>query len=210
MNYSVTQIVKSFTLTTTWSPWELHDALSSPCWTLSTLAAFYIMFPILLPTLETFSNNMLTLLIVIMYHAQCLPYVLSWYVTHDNGMLEGYVIMHPLFRLPVFIMGCATGLLLLRGEQYSPEDYGVLQDIFPWKISSSETPVSTSSNWPRRIDRNSLILILSIIYFVVKSTVLETLPLLHIFGQFFLCHVQLVVIVGLIKDKSSLVSQLCR
>ena len=220
MNYSVTQIVTSFTLTTTWSPWDIHVALSYPCWTLSTLTAFYIIFPFILPTLETFSNKMLTLLIVIMYHVQCLPYILSVYLTSFlkmtvngtvyetlNGTLEVHQQMHPLFRLPVFTMGCATGLLLLRGEQYPSENYGVVHDIFPWRLTSSETPVNTKT---KRVNRNSIFVCLFIIFSVIKTTLIQSLPKFDVYGQFFLCHAQLGVIVGLIQDQSSFVTSMCR
>ena len=176
----------------------------------STLAAFYIIFPILLPTLETYSNNMLTLLIVIMYHFQCLPYMLSILVT-SNVNLESYEMMHPLFRLPVFIMGCATGLLLLRGNQYPQENYGVIYDIFPWMLTSSDTFVTKSaSSWGRRVDKNSSIICLFILYVFVQSAIFPSLPKLDIYVLFFLCHVQLVVIIGLIQDHSSFTAKLCR
>ena len=52
-------------------------ALSSPTWTISTLVAFYILFPFLLPTLQTLSTRTLYMLIILMYQVKRCKSMLS-------------------------------------------------------------------------------------------------------------------------------------
>merc|ERR1719270_1404978 len=117
-------------------------ALSSPTWTISTLVAFYIIFPFLLPTLQTLSTRTLYMLIILMYQVQSLPYILAVHLVL-NGKLETYLTHHPLYRLPLFIMGISAALIHLRGDIYSSNYQGLLHDGFPWKL---QAPSSTSIN----------------------------------------------------------------
>ena len=76
------------------------------------------------------------------------------------------------FRLPLFIMGVAAGLLSLRGEDYSKSNSGILHHLSPWTCSK---PVGSSNNeenpnvWSNKTDRCSLVLIFLIVYSVVVS-----------------------------------------
>merc|ERR1719270_901682 len=111
-------------------------ALSSPTWTISTLVAFYIIFPFLLPTLQTLSTRTLYMLIILMYQVQSLPYILAVHLVL-NGKLETYLTHHPLYRLPLYIMGMSAALIQLRGEIYSFKLEGFLHDVFPWRFPSA-------------------------------------------------------------------------
>ena len=85
-----------------------------------------------------------------------------------------FVTSHPLFRLPVFIMGVAAALLTLRGVEYPQVRSGILQDIFPYIFPSSGDMRSVTetnpSVWASKTDRSSLLLILVILYTTVNSS----------------------------------------
>ena len=91
-----------------------------------------------------------------------------------DGRLEMFVTTHPLFRLPVFIMGVAAALLTLRGVEYPQVRSGLLQDIFPVSCPpSSDMRSVTETNpsvWASKTDRSSLLLILVILYTTVNSS----------------------------------------
>ena len=90
-----------------------------------------------------------------------------------DGRLEMFVTSHPLFRLPLFIMGVAAGLLTLRDVEYPQVRAGVLQDIFPYSCSLStglrSITETNPSVWAFKTDRSSLLLILIVLYTTVNS-----------------------------------------
>ena len=55
------------------------------------------------------NDEMLSLLIVILFYAQSLPLLFAVHLTH-HGKLETFTWTHPVFRAPIFIMGAAAGL----------------------------------------------------------------------------------------------------
>ena len=83
------------------------------------------------------------------------------------------ILLQHLFRLPLFIMGVAAGLLSLRGVEYSKHISGILHHLSPWTCSE---PLGSSNNeenlnvWANRTDRCSLVLVFLIIYSTVVST----------------------------------------
>ena len=103
---------------------------------------------------------------------QALPLMLLVHI--GDGRLENFVTSHPLFRLPVFIMGVAAALLTLRGVEYPQVRSGILQDIFPYIFPSSGDMRSVTetnpSVWASKTDRSSLLLILVILYTTVNSS----------------------------------------
>ena len=60
-------IIRTFTLTSSWGGTSLHDPLAVPTWTISTLLPLYLLYPWLLATLQSHSSPTLASLIVIMY-----------------------------------------------------------------------------------------------------------------------------------------------
>ena len=80
---------------------------------------------------------------------------------------------HHSFRLPLFIMGVAAGLLSLRGAEYSRKNSGILHHLSPWTCSESigsNISEQCPNNWALKTDRCSLVLIFIIIYSTVVST----------------------------------------
>ena len=62
--------------------------------------ALYLIYPILLPVLQTYSSDMLQVLIILMYQIQFLPYLL---IKHIAPLMNTILYIHPVFKLPVFI-----------------------------------------------------------------------------------------------------------
>ena len=91
----------------------------------------------------------------------------------DNKYKKMNNLCHHLFRLPLFIMGVAAGLLSLRGVEYSREKSGILHHLSPWTCAESiETSINRANPnvWASKTDRCSLVLIFIIIYSTVVST----------------------------------------
>ena len=109
------RIVYTLTMTNSWTffnhGWEALFPFDEQAWTVTTLTSFYVIFPILLPQLQTLSTPRLSSLIIILFYLQCLPLytvnVLDWFWPTTA---------HPLSRLPVFVMGMAAGLVRIRGK----------------------------------------------------------------------------------------------
>ena len=92
-----------------------------------------------------------------------------------DGRLEMFATSHPLFRLPLCIMGMAAALLSLRGVEYPQDKSGtILQDLSPWNFPSANCIKSTTETnpkiWASKTDRSSFLLILVILYTAVNST----------------------------------------
>jgi len=212
--YTVYRTMATITCTTMWYSWELVSPYASPSWTISTLAAFYLAFPLILPRLQCFSSSRLSFLLIFLFHIQCLPYLLLHQAAKDNRMSD-LACRHPLIRLPVFIMGIIAGLLQLRQEKDACHDKPLLHDIFPWTFSQAEessqmSTESTESSWKRRVDRNILVLV-SIVLLGLLRTVMPGIPYLNITTQFACVHLQLCIIVGLTRDGGgSWLSRICR
>ena len=115
---------------------------------MTTLTFFYLMFPMVLPVLQTLSNTQLITLSVRpqlvqslvtdvagvvqvwLYHLQLWP---NWLVLAFSGEYFGsgrwlslsvtwLVKAHPLTRLPVFLMGVCLGLVRVSPSPLSPMD----------------------------------------------------------------------------------------
>ena len=74
-------------MSTTWTDYEMVTPLSEPTWTISTLMALYLAYPTILSTLSTWTSPMLVSITMIMFHVQCLPYILAVHIAL-NGRLE--------------------------------------------------------------------------------------------------------------------------
>lgn len=85
-------------------------------WTVCTLVAFYLVFPLLLPPLQKLSSRSLSALLVFLFHAQCWPVVLYLIPPYGNMRYYWFAAANPLARFPVFLMGVVAGLLRIRGE----------------------------------------------------------------------------------------------
>ena len=99
---------------------------------------------------------------------------------------------HPLFRMPVFMMGVLGGLQVLRARR-SLENFedpnlnkNILHVIFPWGYSSkndcseingkNDTRLNMKNSvnvWSKRVDACSLFYILSLASLTVTQAVLE-------------------------------------
>ena len=136
----MSQLVSTVTMTNTWA-WNNSVAWinleswtpASATWTVSTLVALYLIYPFILTVLQTYSSDMLQILIIIMFQIQLIPYFLIKHICPFPMNTILYV--HPLFRIPVFTMGVSAGLLSLRGVEYPLYKEGYVHLVFPWKIS---------------------------------------------------------------------------
>ena len=206
-----------------------------PTWFVGTLMAFYLLYPLLLPVLQGYSSEMLQILTILMYQTQFLPYLL---IKNISPNLNNILYIHPVFKMPVFIMGISAGLLTLRGVDYPYCKQGYLHFLFPWKISvpgqerdsefstdsstrlisSAETSATvlksrnaTELSWGKVTDFSSVILCLAILYEGIRSSSELDIPSLDESSQLFLCHIQLLVILGLTKDhEHSFLAKICK
>ena len=187
--------------------------LATPTWTISTLLSFYLVFPLVLPCLQSYSSSMLASLVSGLYQVQCLPYIL-FIITATNGRVEHFATAHPLLRLPVFLMGVVGGLLSVRGLEDPHHHRALLHDIFPWTLSAQSIQPAQADwqpSWARRTDRNSLVLLSFLLYNITRDFLLPDLPQIHIYSQLICPHVQLCIIIGLTRDGGlSWLSKLCR
>ena len=187
--------------------------LATPTWTISTLLCFYLVFPLVLPCLQSYSSSMLASLVSGLYQVQCLPYIL-FIITATNGRVEHFATAHPLLRLPVFLMGVVGGLLSVRGLEDPHHHRALLHDIFPWTLSAQNIQPAQADwqpSWARRTDRNSLVLLSFLLYNITRDFLLPDLPHIHIYSQLICPHMQLCIIIGLTRDGGlSWLSKLCR
>merc|ERR1712123_208495 len=116
---------------------ERPNPYAQPAWTISTLAAFYLVFPFILRRLQSLPSPYLSSLLVLLYHTQCLPYLLLIHAA-QSGRMEDVAARHPLTRLPVFAMGVIAGLLQLRNVEDQNHDKTFLHDIFPWTFTQEQ------------------------------------------------------------------------
>ena len=113
----VPRMVCTLTMTNSWTFLnQRSDRVTNyvgPSWTITTIASFYVMFPILLPQLQALSTPRLSTLIIILLYIQCMPLyfvdINDWYWPTTA---------HPLSRLPVFVIGMVAGLIRLRGKSW--------------------------------------------------------------------------------------------
>ena len=140
--------------------------------------AFYLIYPVILPVLQTFSSEMLQILIILMYQIQFLPYLL---IRHIAPQLNVILYIHPVLKLPVFIMGISAGLLTLRGVEYPNHKLGNIHYVFPLNVSIQKEEVNSTKSktldssktklleapllpWAKVADVSSLIICFTILY----------------------------------------------
>ena len=230
----MSQLISTVTMTNTWVWNESMTWINlenwtpaSATWTVSTLMALYLIYQLLLPVLQSYSSEMLQILIIIMFQIQFLPYIILQYICPFPMTTILYV--HPIFRIPVFIMGISAGLLTLRGEEYLHNKTGYVHFLFPWKISNkseeitlpllekactkSKTESTTNSSLSRGqiTDLSSIIICLAIIYEAIRTILELNIPTIQELSQVTFSHIQLLVILGLTKDEEqSWLAKLCR
>jgi len=182
----------TLTMTNMWYPDpNLNPTFAFPAWTITTLSAFYITFPLLISILQPLSSQQLKGLIAILFFFQLLSALL--FFNEGCNILNELICKHPLPRLPVFVMGAAGGLIRLRcHEEPTPSIF----PSFPFLDFSR-------FSWKTSVDL-SFLLILSVPFlprlhlFTILANVLFVLP-------------QLVIIMGLTCDSgSSITSFVCR
>ena len=223
-NVTLSEILSTLTMSNTWVWNTFVPTPAVPTWFVSTLMAFYLLYPLLLPVLQGYSSEMLQILTILMYQIQFLPYLL---IKNISPNLNTILYTHPVFKLPVFIMGISASILSLRGVEYPYYKQGYLHYLFPWKISvptqESDSELSTDSStilissaeitepelksrnttelsWGKITDLSSVILFLAVLYECIRSSSESCIPSIDESSQLFLCHIQLLVILGLIKD----------
>ena len=227
-DYAVTtnEVLSTITMTNTWVWNNFSQPPAVTTWTVCTLMAFYLSYPVILPVLQTFSSEMLQILIILMYQIQFLPFLL---IKNISPNLNTFLYSHPVFKLPVLILGISTGILTLRGVEYPCTREGYLHYIFPWKMSveilendsnststiSSETASEVTDDtilaWSQITDFCSAFICFAVLYEGIRTTSVTFLPSIEEYSQLFLCHTQLLVIVGLTKDQeNSYLAKMCK
>ena len=214
-------------MTNTWVWDTFTSPPATPTWTVCTQMAFYLIYPVILPVLQTFSSEMLQIIIILMYQIQFLPYLL---IRHIAPQLNVILYIHPVFKLPVFIMGISAGLLTLRGVEYPNHKLGYIHYVFPWNMlvqkenvySTEATTLDSLSSktksseaqplpWARVTDVSSLILCATILYEGIRTSLELAIPSIEDSSQLFLCHLQLLVILGISKNQDqSFLSKVCK
>ena len=225
----MSQLISTVTMTNTWVWNESMTWINlenwtpaSATWTVSTLMALYLIYPLLLPVLQSYSSEMLQIIIIIMFQIQFLPYIFLQHICSFPMTTILYV--HPLFRIPVFIMGISAGLLTLRGVEYPNNKTGYLHFLFPWKIankseeitlpsleSMTESTTNSFLSWEQITDLSSIIICLTILYEFVRTVLELNIPTIQESSQVTFSHIQLLVIIGLTKDEEqSWLAKLCQ
>ena len=122
-----------------------------------------MVFPPLLSMLKALSSKELNTIVIILFLWQLLSSLL--FFNADCGLVNNLIIQHPLprsqrkktiiprlFRLPVFVMGMAAGLIRLCNEEAEPNC--PRQHITSWISFLDNSPKS----WKMRVDLSSLLL----------------------------------------------------
>ena len=169
--------IQTITATNTWHWYEMINPYTMPAWTVSTLAAFYGVFPFLLSRSEHYHTDLIQLFFKVcrtyppgtspsswssstMSNASLtsslsmLQKVAECRTLHVATLSQGNVTSyhphnHMLVRLPVFAMGVAAGLLKLRQEEDKLHTRNILHNIFPWTFSVSPTKSLTQEEAER-------------------------------------------------------------
>lgn len=120
------------TLTQAWIP-KAAVAWNGPAWSLSVEAFFYLLFPFILPKLESMSARAIALVAISAYAASQIFALMIWQIgpykvalkinnalgfgplTHDHPDYGSLFYMYfPILRVPEFIFGAAIGLIFVR------------------------------------------------------------------------------------------------
>ena len=171
-----------------------------PAWTITTLSAFYLLFPFLLSTLNQLSSTKLSELVFLSYLWQFFSAFLFY--AEDCGITQDLICRHPLPRclrfqnwwktgmprLPVFVIGMAAGLIRLRSGQEQLENHPTPAHITVVGISER--------GWKTRVDLCSLLLLS-----VPLLAQLAPLPQLGFLAQILFILPQLFVILGKLRKQ---------
>ena len=91
----------TLTMTNMWYPHpNLNPAFAFPAWTITTLTAFYLLFPPILPILHQLSSNQLTGLILLLFFWQLLSALL--FFNDGCDIINDLICHHP---LPRYVVG---------------------------------------------------------------------------------------------------------
>jgi len=199
-----------------WGPYDFTG------WTVTTLTFFYLVFPLVLPGLQTLTSSQLVTLSVWLYHLQLWPVwlFLSFsreYSTSGLHPVTWLVTAHPLTRLPVFLMGACLGLVRVRGEDDCNLGRGVLHSLLPWGLTGA-VPTEGGQEarekaWGRRVDLGVLCLALLVAgcRTLMRLEMAHKMAILVPVERLVLVHTQLMVIVGLTADGgTSWFGKICR
>jgi len=154
--------ILTLTATNSWTFLSLgHPSLmpfNTQSWTVTTLSFFYLVFPFLLPSLQSLSTSRLCSLIVFLHHLQSLPCLLSIYLSTTPTDLTWSTTAHPVSRLPVFLMGISAGILRLRGKEGFLIGRRWIHDWIPWGLwVASESHTRYRRLVKKRVKKNYLL-----------------------------------------------------
>jgi len=127
--YPSKKVLHTTTLTSAWFVEAPYNEIS---WTVTTLTGFYIIFPWILPTLQTLSSPQLSTLNVWLFYIQCANFVTN--LDSDKYNL-GTLYVHPTNKAAVFVMGMAAGIIRVRQDDGIDIECNVLHSLFPWSIT---------------------------------------------------------------------------
>ena len=229
-------VLFTVTCTNTWFyPFSnLPFVLSS--WTINTFFFFYLIFPIVLPKIQKFTDTQMARGLVLFFWLQLIPFtILSIFTPHYSW---AYTI-NPVSRLPVFLMGVIAGLQNIRHtedqvEFIDPNLHRLwIHNILPWgvmggnktfkRLDVEQEKEDAVKVWSKRVDQGSGLILVYTVGVMVTGVILgkyfqeeinivsfiDWNPLGNL-GQLLLVHQYLMVIVGLTRDQgTSYLSWLC-
>lgn len=212
-------------------------AFNGASWTISTLTCMYFVFPWIISYLQSFSDASIARAIVVLYYIQLLPFFFAVCIWNTSVLdYLGDIIWkfntiarNPMLRMPVFVMGILSGLQKIREEDednFTDQNLSknFIHDILPWgifynkKCTKDLYQESKEIKWRWRVDRNSLFIILYLLvciyagkhYDRIQKSSNYSFVMTHS-SQYFLVHLQVLIIRGLTSDgSSSYVSKLCK
>jgi peptidoglycan/LPS O-acetylase OafA/YrhL len=114
------EIVLSFSLLQAWFP-KFALTLNTPGWSLSIEAFFYLLFPLIIFSFRKIALNRIILISILLWVINQVIYLLMLNQSGTEGSLvHNFLNYFPLNHLGTFLMGSATGLLLLKhNEQWN-------------------------------------------------------------------------------------------
>lgn len=164
-------------------------SFAGPAWTISTLAFFYLVFPLLLRWHQNQTDRSLNRWITILAVVQAVVFFVLSFAIGSVDSFWAFWASHawPISRLPVFDMGLAAGLLMLR-QRRPDRDTAV-------RVMSVST--DQKHRWARRVDGCAG----TFAVFVIGLSSLQVAGGIDLLGSWWMQgvfpYVILVVIVGL-------------
>jgi len=187
-------LLSIFGLSTWILPYE-NFAPNDPSWIISTLWFWYLMFPHVLPRIQRWSDNQLSNGIIEYFWLQMtIGFLILVGFGGFAGSYTGTYWMstaHPIVRFPLFIMGVAAGLQVLRyhNKKSYKDEYlyrNLFHTIFPWtwrsqfesneKLNDLEAPSKPESPrviWRKRVDFSVGLIVTLLIFLIIFHKILD-------------------------------------